>query len=519
MDRNTIIGLVLIFGVFIGFSLFNSNKLQKSYDKRVEVADSLYEAGDYETAKLEYLKALEFKPGTEEAVKRVNEINSIIQPLVKDTADVKEQNAREKTEPETVTGDRQQSFKSPESDKSKEVAPTGAFADAYSGEQEFYVIKNDKVELTISTKGGRIYSALLYDYYTHDHKPLILFEGDSTVFGFQFFTRNNKRIATNDLYFRSVDNRKVIDASSSRKKAVFRLEASENEYIEYVYSLEPGKYMLDFDINFVGLGDVIASNISSLDFAWKSYIPQQEKGRQNENNYTNIKYKHFQDNVDGFRTRSQKDFEEADIPTKLKWVAFKDQFFSSVLIAGEHFSNAYVSYTKMPEDSKYLRHCMAELSLPYEAGGNDSYDMRMYFGPNNYKTLKKYDLELEELVMLGKNIIKFINKYVIVQIFSWLNNSIANYGIIILILTLIIKIVLFPLTFKSFQSQAKMKVLKPKVDELSKKYPKKEDAMKKQQATMALYKKAGSKPYGWLPSNAVANAFSVCYVQVLSYFH
>lgn len=490
MDKNTIIGLVLIFGVFIGFSLYNSNKLQKSYDNRVEVADSLYEEGDYEAAKLEYLKALEFKPGTEEAINRVNEINSIIQPPAQDSTAVSKPIAGEEVE------ERKQAVERQEPDRSTEVAPTGAFADAYSGEQEFYVIKNDKVELTIATKGGRIYSALLKDYYTHDHKPLVLFDGDSTVFGFQFFTSNNKRIATNNLYFRSVDNRKVIDASNSAKKAVFRLEASENEYIEYVYSLEPGKYMIDFDVNFVGLDNVIASNVNSIAFAWESYIPQQEKGRQNENNYSNIKYKHYQDNVDGFRTRSQKDFEEAEIPTQLKWVAFKDQFFSSVLIAGDNFSNGYVSYTKMPEDSKYLRYCTSELSLPFDAGGDESFDMNMYFGPNHYKTLKKYDLELEELVMLGKNIIKFINKYVILQIFNWLDNSIGNYGIIILILTLIIKIVLFPLTFKSYQSQAKMKVLKPKVDELSKKFPKKEDAMKKQQATMALYKKAGVSPMG-----------------------
>ncbi len=325
---------------------------------------------------------------------------------------------------------------------------------------------------------------------------MVLFDGDSTIFGFKFFTSDNKRIETNNLYFKPVNTSKLTDATSSEGRATFRLEVSEDEYIEYIYTLEPEHYMLDFDVNFVGLSGIIPSNMNSISFDWRSYMPQQEKGRQNENNWANIKYKHYQDNVDGFRTRSTKDFEEADISTPLKWVAFKDQFFSSVLLAGENFSNGYVSYKTMPEDSKYLRYCTAELSLPFDPADKVDYDMDLYFGPNHYNTLKKYEAGLEELVMLGRNIIKFFNKYVIVPIFNWLDNSIGNYGIIILILTLIIKIVLFPLTFKSYQSQAKMKVLKPLVDEIGKKYPKKEDAMKKQQATMDLYKKAGVSPMG-----------------------
>jgi len=489
MDRNTITGLALIFAIFIGFSLYNSNKLKNSYEEAVTVADSLYEEGDYEAARLQYLKALEFKPGTPEAVNRLSEINRIITP----------QTATEDTtgrQPDTVQQEEQamQETVRPEEKPRRQAAE--AFAGAWDGEEEFYIIKNDKLELEISSEGGRPYSALLKDYYTYDQKPLILFDGDSTVFGFKFFTRNNQPVETDMLFFEPYNTSMVTDATNSDASAVFRLKVSENEYIEYVYSLAPGEYMVDFKVNFVRLDDVMASNISSLTFDWKQYIPQQEKGRQNENNWTNIKYKHYQDDVDGFRDRSQKEFEEEDVPTRLKWVAFKDQFFSSVLIAGDYFTNGYVAYTTMPEDSKYLRHCVSELSLPFDPGGNVSYDMGLYFGPNKYNVLKKYDMEMEELVMLGKNIIKFINKHIILNIFNWLNNYIGNYGIIILILTLIIKIVLFPLTFKSYQSQAKMKVLKPKVDEIGKKFPKKEDAMKKQQATMDLYKKAGVSPLG-----------------------
>ncbi|MDT8401583.1 MAG: membrane protein insertase YidC [Bacteroidales bacterium] len=489
MDRNTIIGLVLIFLIFIGFSLYNSNKLKKSYESAAIVADSLYKAGDYEAARLQYLKALEYKPGTPEAVNRINEINSILLP---DTVSFQDTVQQEQ-------GDELQVIEANELKAVETQAPgeaAGAFSEAYRGDQEFFTLENNKLILKISAKGGRVYSVTLKEYTTYDNRPLVLFDGDSTVFGFKFFTRDNKRIETNNMYFRPVNTDGYTDASSLKASAVFRANVSDDQYIEYVYSLDPELYMVDFEVNFVGLSEVMASNINSLSFDWKSYIPQQEKGRQNENNWVNIKYKHYQDNVDGFRDRSQKDFEETDVSTPLKWLAFKDQFFSSVLIAGQYFSNAYVSYTTMPEDSKYLRFCTTELSLPYEPGPKVEYDMSLYFGPNHYQTLKKYDLELEELVMLGKNIIKFINQYVIVPIFNWLNKFIGNYGIIILILTLIIKIVLFPLTFKSYQSQAKMKVLKPLVDEIGKKFPKKEDAMKKQQATMDLYKKAGVSPMG-----------------------
>ena len=489
MNRNTLIGLVLMVLVFIGFGFYNSNKLKKSYESAFIEADSLYKEGEYEAAKLKYLKALEFKPGTPEAVNRINEINRIIQPDtivgIQDTVQQREQVPQQ--EVKTVGG---------AAETEQPVQPTGAFSETYNGKQEFFILKNDMLEVTIATKGGRIYSALLKDYTTYDQRPLVLFDGDSTNFGFKFFTSDNQRIETNNLYFKPVNTSQVTDATNSKASATFRLEVSENEYIEYVYSLEPERYMVDFDVNFIGLSDVMPSNMNSISFDWKSYIPQQEKGRQNENNWANIKYKHYQDNVDGFRDRAHKDFEEADITTSLRWVAFKDQFFSSVLISGGSFTNGYVSYTTMPEDSKYLRYCTAELGLPFNPGDKVEYDLKLYLGPNHYNTLKKYDVGLEELVMLGKNVIKFFNKYVIVPIFNWLDNYIGNYGIIILILTLIIKIVLFPLTFKSYQSQAKMKVLKPMVDEIGKKYPKKDDAMKKQQATMDLYKKAGVSPLG-----------------------
>jgi len=226
------------------------------------------------------------------------------------------------------------------------------------------------------------------------------------------------------------------------------------------------------------------------------YLPQQEKGRQNEEYYTTVKYKYYQDDVEGIRLRQSKDVEKVDLPTKLSWIAFQDQFFSSVLISRDFFLNGTVVSTKIPEPSKYLRYYTAEVGVPFSPDQETSIGMKLFYGPNHISTLRKEGLELERLVFLGKNIIGWINRFMIIPVFNWLEKYIASYGLIILILTILIKIVLFPLTFKSYQSTAKMQVLKPMVDEIGKKYPKQEDAMKKQQATMELYKRAGVSPLG-----------------------
>jgi len=490
MDRNTITGLILIFAIFIGASLYNNHKRDKSFDLIVASADSLYNAGNIDEARLEYLKALQYKPGEPVIVEKVNTINLMIAPQqVSDTAISGSGNKADDLSPENNGTDKP---------LKTELTP-GSIQDLPGSENRelsFITLKNSKLDLKISNKGGRVYRAELLEYKTYDGKPLILVDGDSTVFGFKFFTVNNKRIQTTDLFFDFVNDPEVIDASSSPGSVKLRLPFDEDSYIEYIYTLEPDSYMLNFDVSLVGMNDKIATNINPLSFDWKTYIKQQEKGRQNEDMYSNIKYRPLGDDVDGFRDRSQKDTDVADITTRLEWVGFKDQFFSRVLINEDAFSNGIVEYTKLPEDSKYTRYCTAELGVPFNPSTQSVYNLKMYIGPNHFKTLKSYGYELQELVMLGSSIIRWINQYVIVNMFNWLNKYFTNYGLIILILTLIIKSVLFPLTFKSYQSQAKMKVLKPMIDEIGKKFPKKEDAMKKQQATMDLYKKAGVSPMG-----------------------
>jgi YidC/Oxa1 family membrane protein insertase len=486
MDRNTITGLILIFLIFIGFSVYNSSRTNKAFDKAVTVAEADYAKGDLEAARTEFINALRIKPNQPVVIAKINEINLRLgytpEKQKADSVNLQQQNPEN---PVPMPAER-----------TSDANQYGVFAQAATGENEFITLENNKIVLKISLKGGRVYSARLKEYKTFNSKPLILFSGDSTVFGFNFFTTDNKAVKTNDLYFKPLSDQKSYVVSTQPQSVVLRLMASDDKYIEYKYTLAPDKYMIDFDVAFKSMEGIIASNQNSVTLDWKLYMPQQEKGRQNEENYSDITYKFYQDDVTYLKQRQSKELEKIDITTKLSWVAFQDQFFSSVIVSNDFFLNGSLSSTRTLTSKKYIRFYTSEVGVPYNPASSNAISMKLYYGPNSFTILRKEGLELDKLVFLGKNIIGWINRFVIIPIFNWLNHFISNFGLIILILTIIIKVVLFPLTFKSYQSQAKMQVLKPMVEELGKKFPKKEDAMKKQQATMDLYKRAGVNPMG-----------------------
>jgi YidC/Oxa1 family membrane protein insertase len=485
MDKNTITGIVLIFLIFIGFSLYNSSRLNKEYEKAIAAAEAEAGKGNLERARTYYVDALRYKPNQPEVLKKLSDLN------------VKLGITPEETEKDTtiLITESKDSIPAAPAKVAVDGSQFGVFAGAAKGEDEFITLENDKVELKISLKGGRVYSARLKDYITHDSLPLILFSGDSTIFGFNFFTSDNKVVQTNYLYFTPVSDERNYQASSQSQTVILRLLAGDERYIEYKYTLGPGKYSVDYDVTFKNMEGILPPSQNSIALDWRMNIPQQEKGRQNEENYVTIKYKYFQDDVDGMRLRQSKEVETADITTKLSWVAYVDQFFSSVLITDDFFINGSLTSTKLFA-GKNLRYYTAEVGVPFTTGPETVIGMRLYYGPNHISTLRKEGMELDQIVFLGKTIIGWINRFVIIPVFNWLEKFIGSYGIIILILTILIKIVLFPLTFKSYKSQAKMQVLKPLVEELGKKFPKKEDAMKKQQATMDLYKRAGVNPMG-----------------------
>jgi YidC/Oxa1 family membrane protein insertase len=486
MDKNTITGLILIFVIFIGFSIFNNSQKNKSFKQAIEVADSYYAKGDLNAARTEYVNALRINPTDTQALARLSEINlklgNVPEKPVIDSTSVQKQETQLPAGNAPVTQTDNNQF--------------GVFTASATGENDFITLENNKIELKISLKGGRVYSARMKDYKTFDARPLILFSGDSTVFGFNFFTVDNKPVQTNNLYFKPVSEQKAYVVNSQPQSVVLRLMAGEDKYIEYKYTLAPDKYMVDFNVTFKSMTGIIAPNQNSITLDWKLYMPQQEKGRQNEENYSDITYKYYQDDVTYLKQRQTKELEKVDVTTKLSWIAFQDQFFSSVIVSNDFFLNGTMSSTRTLTSKKYIRYYASEAGVPYNQAESNAISMKLYYGPNSYTILKKEGLELDKLVFLGRNIIGWINRFAIIPIFNWLDNFISNYGIIILILTIIIKVVLFPLTFKSYQSQAKMQVLKPMVEELGKKFPKKEDAMKKQQATMDLYKRAGVNPMG-----------------------
>lgn len=485
MDRNTITGLILIFVVFIGFSIFNNNRLNKGFKGAVAAAEEQVANGNFERARTEYVNALRFKPNQPEVLQKLNELNVKlgITPAnqIQDTV---------QTVPAEIN---------PPSGEGQEVPDPGqfgAFSSALTGEDDLITLENNLLELKIALKGGRVYSARLKEYVTHDSKPLILFSGDSTVFGFNFFTADNKAILTNDLYFNPLSEERSISVIEDPGIVVLRLNADSDKYIEYKYTLLPDKYNVLFDVSFHNMDKVMPANQNSITLDWRMYVPQKEKGRSNEETYTTLKYKYYQDDVEGSKIRSKKESETIEIPTRLSWVAYVDQFFSAVVITDTYFLNGSLTTNMTPESKKYIRYFTSEIGVPVTPGPDMSYQMRFYYGPNHTSTLRKEGLELEKIIYLGKNITGWISRFIIIPVFNWLEKYIKSYGIIILILTILIKIVLFPLTFKSYQSQAKMQILKPLVDELGKKFPRKEDAMKKQQATMDLYKRAGINPMG-----------------------
>lgn len=445
MDRNSIFGILLIAAILIVWGIFQTPG-KKELEARKKYADSLYQAQLKELQKADSAEAL----------------------LAPDAS---------KTE--GLTDDSIAA--------SRRFDQYGAFAASATGTKEFYTIENDVMKMVVSTKGGRPYSVELKKYKTFWRDPVVLFNGDSTQFGLTFYEQN-RPISTNELYF--------VPSEIKDSSIVMRLAVNENRYIEYRYQLKPADYMVDFSIHLAGMKDIVTRDPSAIDMNWEVYIPQVEQEKKYENQYTSIYYRHHQEDVDFFKPRQNKEVHTEDIPTRVQWVAFKSQFFSSIILSDNAFSGALLKSTNLPETDKYLKNFSAELGIPFQRLETETLNLKLFFGPNKFKLLKTYgDYDLENIVSVGRGLIRMINQYLIIPVFDWLSKFIGNFGIIILVLTIIIKILLLPLTYKSYLSQASMRVLKPQIDELAIKYPKGKE-MERQQATMALYKKAGISPLG-----------------------
>lgn len=371
--------------------------------------------------------------------------------------------------------------------------------EASHGSETFYTVENDLMKITFSNKGGRVASVELKDYKTYLKTPLILFSDSTSVFDLSFFIKqgyNNSQINTGNYYFTPSDDADPAFApGETEKQFAMRLYADSAAYVEYVYTIRKDSYMIGFDIRFVGMDNLLSANQSDLNITWQNVGPQNEKGFDNENNYTTIAYNYpGDDSIEDLGI--SKESKEKTINSKIKWVAFKQQFFSSILIAENDFQNGSLDYTTFAPSEHKIKTFHAQLAVPYSPQ-TDRYAFSFYFGPNKFSVLNQYDdLHLQKLIPLGGWIIRWVNRWLVIPTFDFLGKYLTNYGLIILLLTIFIKILIAPLTYKSYLSTAKMRLLKPEMDQINEKYPKQEDAMKKQQAIMALYKSAGVNPMG-----------------------
>ncbi len=353
-------------------------------------------------------------------------------------------------------------------------------------------LSNDVLALSIDNKGGYISEARMTQFKTYDSIPVYMIKDGNASFNLSFTTSDGRVINTKDMYFEP-----SMSKSGENQVLSMKLKVSESEYLEYVYVMKPGEYMLDFSIRSQGLRDVInSSNAVNLDWQLKGY--RHSKSISYENRYTELAWE-YEDGNDDYLGQGELKDDEADDVT---WVAYKQHFFTSILLTDTPFARGKFISKNLVEDEEidtvYTKEFASTLPLELK-GGELNYNMNWYYGPMDYKILNDYDRNLDEVVPLGWGIFGWINKYVFIPFFAFLSGFLPSYGIAIIVMTIVVRIVLSPVTYKSYLSQAKMKVLKPEINELNEKY--KDNAMKKQQETMKLYSKAGASPMsGCLPA-------------------
>lgn len=391
----------------------------------------------------------------------------------------------------------------------QQVAALGEYlAGARDAEAEEFTVENDVMIVTFSTRGGRITGVTLKDYTKYAPRGkrdqlIELMDPASARFDLSFYVKNglnNVKVNTMDYVFRAQPEQVEGDA----RRVVMRLPVAADAWLEYEYliynkQVPERDYLVDFNVRLVNMAPQMA-NQASIGIDWSNNSYQNEKGFQNENMYTTISYRFPGESSIEDLGMSEKS-KSKSISTSVNWVAFKQQFFSSAFIAPQNVTNANLAFDTAAPGSELLKSFSAQMTVPYTVQ-TEGYDFAFYFGPNKYAILKKVaaadgeELHMERLIPLGWGIFGWVNRWCVIPVFDFLRNYIASFGIIILILVILVKLVISPLTYKSYVSMAKMRLIKPQVDELNKKYPKKEDAMKKQQATMELYKKAGINPMG-----------------------
>ena len=471
MDKKSIIGIAVVAVLFLGFAYFNSQQ-QKEY---------LEQKAAYEAYVDSVAAAARAAAPVADSLASGNGVQAEV-AAAEAAAAVRERQVE--TLGESLTAARE-------------------------AEAEEFIVENDVMAVLFSTRGGQIKGVTLKDYTQYGprgkrDRKIEMMDPATARFGLSFYLKNglkNVPVNTLDYVFTA---QPVVGEADGAKSVVMRLPVAEEAYLEYrylIYDTEAPErdYLVDFDVRLVNMAPEMA-NQTQIQIDWANTTFQNEKGFQNENMYTTLSYR-FPDETSIEELGMSEGAKSKNISTQVNWVAFKQQFFSSVFIAPDNVSYANLAFDTAAPESSLLKTFTAQMGVPYTPQ-TEGYDFAFYFGPNKYSILKKIgepggaDIYLERLVPLGWGIFGWVNRWCVIPVFDFLRNYIGSFGIIILILVILVKLVISPLTYKSYVSMAKMRLIKPQVDELNKKYPKKEDAMKKQQATMELYKKAGINPMG-----------------------
>ena len=471
MDKKSIIGIAVVAVLFLGFAYFNSQQ-QKEY---------LEQKAAYEAYVDSVAAAARAAAPVADSLASGNGVQAEV-AAAEAAAAVRERQVE--TLGESLTAARE-------------------------AEAEEFIVENDVMAVLFSTRGGQIKGVTLKDYTQYGprgkrDRKIEMMDPATARFGLSFYLKNglkNVPVNTLDYVFTA---QPVVGEADGAKSVVMRLPVAERAYLEYrylIYDTEAPErdYLVDFDVRLVNMAPEMA-NQTQIQIDWANTTFQNEKGFQNENMYTTLSYR-FPDETSIEELGMSEGAKSKNISTQVNWVAFKQQFFSSVFIAPDNVSYANLAFDTAAPESSLLKTFTAQMGVPYTPQ-TEGYDFAFYFGPNKYSILKKIgepggaDIYLERLVPLGWGIFGWVKRWCVIPVFDFLRNYIGSLGIIIFILVLLVKLVISPLTYKSYVSMAKMRLVKPQIDELAKKYPKPEDAMKKQQATMELYKKAGINPMG-----------------------
>ena len=483
LDKNTIIGLVLMFLVFIGY-IWWTKPSKEEIAKQKAYYDSI------ESVKQDSIE--KHKPALA--------IQKLIDDSIAANDTIAQQTAAEKTR-----------------------TAAGVFACNLDGEPVTVSVKNELLSLDINSRGAVIDNVVLSEYTSYGDLPLDLIGKGNDSLNLTFSTTDNIVINTADLNFTTFVNgqktegdtrleisgddsvhialRAYINGTDSANTGI-----DENRYLEFAYTVHGNSHEVKFDINFHGLEKTLQP-VDYLDLRFKEKLTRHEKhaegksGRgDQERMYSSIYYKPTNDNADNLRDGTDG---EEKVNTPLQWVAFKQQFFSTILIADSAFDNAELrTVTEQDSNKRYLCTMEGNIGIPFQLSSDYTVGMRYYFGSNRYRTFRNMDIGLERVLPLGWGFfaIQWVNRFAIIPVFNFLEKFNWNYGIIIIILTILVKLVLFPIAYKSYSSSAVMRILQPEIAKINEKFPKKEDALKKQQAVSALYKKAGVSPMaGCLP--------------------